>query len=218
VILRLTAVDLQNSNGTFSLTKWKAAVDRFARVDLSSFVSDGTIAGHLLIVDPDNAGRWGGQRIPHTTLDEMARYSRARWSAVPTIVDAAPAWLSTTTTWRYLDAVTIAYTAAAGDPAAWASRQAGAAAQARLGLLLGMNALNGGTSASGIAGSQPGKYAMSATQLRNWGSILLAEDRACGLVLLRYDSAYFGRTDVAGSLSELRRKAGDLQGASCRVR
>jgi hypothetical protein len=148
----------------------------------------------------------------------MARYSRARWTAVPTIVDAEASWLSTTTTWRYLDAATVSYTAAAGDPATWISRQASAAARARLGLLVGMNVLNGGTSASGIAGSQPGKYAMSATQLRNWGSALLAEDRACGLVLQRYDSRYFGRSDVAGAIAELGRKAGEVQASSCRVR
>ncbi len=45
--LRLTgSSDVANGNGTFNLTKWKAALDRYAGVDLSSFVGDGTIAGH----------------------------------------------------------------------------------------------------------------------------------------------------------------------------
>ena len=137
VILRLAAGDLQNSNGTFSLTKWKAAVDRAAQADLSSYVRDGTFAGHLLILSPDVAGRWGGQRISHATLDEMARYSRSRWGAVPTIVEADAAWLGTTTAWSWLDGVWAIYSASAGDAATWVGRQASAAGRARLGIMLG---------------------------------------------------------------------------------
>jgi hypothetical protein len=81
-----------------------------------------------------------------------------------------------------------------------------------------MNVLNGGTSASGIAGTQQGKYAMSATQLRTWGSALVAESRACGFVLQRYEERYFGRSDVSGALAELGRKAAARQAPSCRVR
>jgi hypothetical protein len=218
VILRLTAVDLQNSNGSFSLTKWKAAVDRFAKVDLSSYVSDGTFAGHLLVQSPDQAGSWGGQRISHATLDEMARYSRSRWAAVPTVVEADAAWLATTTSWSWLDGVWAIYGAGDGDAATWVGRQASAADRARLGIMLGLNVLNGGTSASGIKGTQPGRYAMSATQLRNWGAVLVADSRACGLALQRYEARYFGRTDIAGALGELGRKAEARQVASCRRR
>ena len=218
VVLRLAAGDLQNSNGTFSLTKWKAAVDRAAHADLSSYVRDGTFAGHLLILSPDVAGRWGGQRISHATLDEMARYSRSRWGAVPTIVEADAAWLGTTTAWSWLDGVWAIYSASAGDAATWVGRQASAAGRARLGIMLGMNVLNGGTSASGIRGTQPGKYAMSATQLRNWGATLVADNRACGLALQRYEASYFERTDVTGALAELGRKAEGRQALSCRKR
>jgi hypothetical protein len=209
---------VQNGDGTFSLTKWKAAVDRFSSVDLSSYVRDGTFAGHLLVLSPDDARRWGGQRIPHSTLDEMARYSRSRWSAVPTLVESDAAWLGTTTSWSYLDAVWAVYGASAGDVAMWVGRQASAAGRARLGIVIGMNVLNGGTSPSGIPGTQAGKYAMSATQLRNWGSVLVADTRTCGFVLHRYESRYFGRTDIAGAVAELGRKAEERQAASCRKR
>ncbi len=218
VMLRLTAVDLKNADGTFSLSKWKAAVDRFANVDLSSFVSDGTFAGHLLALAPDDPWRWGGQRISHATLEEMARYSRNRWSAVPTLVEANASWLATTTSWSWLDAVWTVYAADAGDVTTWVGRQADAAAKARLGLVVGMNTLNGGTSASGIPGTQDGKYAMSATQLRNWGSALVAESRACGFMLYRYEARYFDRTDIASALAELGQKAEDRQATSCRTR
>src|SRR5690606_8729164 len=133
VVLRLTAVDLQNANGTFSLIKWKAAVDRFAKVDLSSYVRDGAFAGHLLIQGPEIVGRWGGQRISYATLEEMARYSRERWAGVPTIAESKASWLAANTAaWRYLDAASIVYSASMGDAGAWVGREANAAASARL--------------------------------------------------------------------------------------
>ena len=219
VVLRLAVSGVTNSDGTFSLTKWKGAMDRYAGVDLSSFVSDGTIAGHLLVQDPHVARRWGGRQIPHATLDEMARYSRQRWPGLPTLAHAPAAWLAgNSAAWTYLDASSVTYSGSAGDAAAWVSKQASAAGAARLGLMVGMNVLNGGTSASGLPGTQRGKYAMSATQLRTWGSALLAPSQVCGLVLARYDSDYFGRSDVRDALAALGDKAAAHAATSCRVR
>ena len=76
-----------------------------------------------------------------------------------------------------------------GDAGAWIASQANAAGKARLGLLVGMNVLNGGTSASRLPGTTKGKFAMSASQLQTWGSALVAKSQVCGLVLVRYGSA-----------------------------
>jgi hypothetical protein len=188
-------------------------------VDLSSYASDGTIAGHLLIHDPQAATAWGGRQISHATLEEMARYSRQRWAAIPTIVDAPPSWLATkTTAWQYLDASTVTYSGSAGDAGAWVAKQASDADKASLGLLVGMNVLNGGTSASGLPGTTDGKYAMSASQLRNWGSALVAQSQVCGLVMSRYDEGYFGRSDVRDAVAAVAEKARTHAETSCRVR
>jgi hypothetical protein len=219
VILRLSGNDVANANGTFSLTKWKAALDRYASVNLSSYVSDGTIAGHMLVQNPHNAGAWGGQRIPYATLEEMARYSRQRWPALPTFAHAPPSWLGAKTTpWQYLDAASVMYSGSAGDAGAWVSKQASAAGQARLGLLVGMNVLNGGTSASRLAGTTQGKFAMSASQLQTWGSALVAHSRVCGLLMSRYDEGYFGRSDVKQAVAVVGEKARTRAATSCRVR
>lgn len=219
VVLRLSGSDVESANGTFSLTKWKAAIDRYAGIDLSSFVNDGTIAGHLLVQNPQVAGAWGGQRISYATLEEMARYSRERWPALATVVQATPSWLASNPTgWRYLDASSVIYTGSAGDAAAWVEGQASAAARAELGLLVGMNVLNGGTSASGIPGTSAGKYAMSASQLQDWGSTLVAQIQVCGLLLHRYDAGYFARSDVRQAVATLAERAGARAETSCRVR
>jgi hypothetical protein len=219
VILRLTGEDVVNANGTFSLTKWKAALDRYASVDLSSYVSDGTIAGHMLVQNPHNAGAWGGQQIPYATLEEMARYSRQRWPALPTFAHASLSWLAAkTTSWQYLDAASVMYSGSEGDAGAWVSKQVSDAGKARLGLLVGMNVLNGGTSASGLAGTEPGKFAMSATQLRSWGTALVAPSRVCGLLMSRYDEGYFGRSDIKDAVAVVGEKARTHAATSCRVR
>ncbi len=219
VILRLSGPDVTNADGTFSLTKWKAALDRYAGVDLSSYASDGTIAGHLLVQDPHAVKDWGGQQISHVTLDEMARYSRQRWPAIPTIVHAPPSWLATKTTpWQYLDASSVMYSGAAGDAGEWVGKQASDAGKASLGLLVGMNVLNGGTSASGLAGTIQDKFAMSATQLRSWGTTLVAQSLVCGLMMSHYDEGYFGRSDIEDAVAVVAEKARTHAATSCRVR
>lgn len=217
VVLRMVVKGVTNADGTFSLTRWKAALDRYGSVDLSSYAADGTIAGHLLVQSPQTAKRWGGKTIPYVTLDEMARYSRQRWPAIPTMVGAPAPWLGRHGGgWKYLDAASVTYVGSAGDAATWVSTQAGAARGAGLGLLAEMNVLNGGTSTSGIRGTASGKYAMSAAQLRSWGSTLLAQSQVCGLVLARYDRDYFGRSDVRDAVRELAAKARARTARSCR--
>ena len=218
IVVRLTT-DVTNADGTFSLTKWKAAIDRYQGTDLGPFIADGTIMGHLLVQNPQYAERWGGRAIPQATLDEMARYSRGRWSGLTTIAQASARWLaSKSTPWQYLDAASVMYAGSAGDAAKWVAAQAAAASEARLGLLVGMNVLNGGTSSSGIRGDNAGRYAMSATQLGSWGSALLAPARVCGLMMSSYDATYFGRSDVKAAVATLRNKASAHAATSCRMR
>ena len=219
VVLRLSGGDVSNANGTFSLTKWKAAVDRYARVNLGAYIADGTIAGHMLVQNPANADAWGGQRISYATLEQMAQYSRQRWPGLTTIVQESASWLAANpSSWQSLDAAASVYTGQSGEAGAWISGQANAAAKARLGLMVSMNVLNGGTSASRLPGTTQGKYAMSATQLRSWGSTLVAHSRVCGMLLSRYDERYFGRSDVRDALRTLATQAEARSAVSCRAR
>lgn len=206
VILRLSGNEVTNTNGTFSLTKWKAAIDRYASLNFASYVNDGTVAGHMLVMNPQDAGAWGGQAISLATLEEMAKYSRDRWPTLPTIADAPPSWLGTRS-WQYLDAAWATYSTSSGDVTGWVNAQASAAGSARLGLLVGLEVSNG-----------RGKYAMSASQLRTSGSIVAASTKVCGVVLSRYDATYFARSDVKDAVSSVAAKARDRAATSCRVR
>jgi hypothetical protein len=134
----------------------------------------------------------------------MARYSRERWPGLPTIVKAPPSWLAASPTpWRYLDASAVVYSGSAGNVEDWATRQARTAIDAGLGLLIGINVLNGHTSAS---------------QLASWGSALLRQNHVCGLVMYRYEATYFSRSDVKAAVASLTEQAQAHAKTSCRVR
>jgi hypothetical protein len=149
----------------------------------------------------------------------MARYSRSRWPGLPTIAQAPASWLETKSSpWSYLDAASPIYSAGSGDAASWVSQQASAAGRAKLGLLVGLNVLNGGTSASGLQGTEPGKFAMSPNQVRSWGLTLAGHGKVCGVMLARYDVKYFGRSDVKAAMKDVAAKARAHAATSCRVR
>jgi hypothetical protein len=203
-VLRLVPADqATNGDGTFSLGKWKTALDRYDGVDISPG-SDGTWAGHMLVQSPQSSSRWGGRPLSYSELEEMARYSRERWPGLPTIVQAPPSWLAASPSpWRYLDASSVVYSGSAGDVEFWASRRAREARSAGLGLLFGVSVLEKTTTAA---------------QLEGWGSALLAQDNVCGLVIRRYRISYFSRTDVKAAVASLVDQARERSATSCRVR
>jgi hypothetical protein len=218
IVLQLTGHNpsVQGSNRTFSLEKWKRQIDRFKSLNLSSYINDGTLMGHILITKPEGASTWGGKRIPQSTLEAMAQYSKQLWPALPTFVHSEPTYLRASgTNFRYLDAGWIMYGASKGDVRGWLRGQVAAAKASGLGLVVGLNVLDGGTKASGIQGRNKGKYAMSATELRSWGSTLLDESYVCGFFNWRYDSKYNARTDIRSAMSYLSQRAKSHAKTSC---
>ena len=55
--------DIQNADGTFSLTKWKTLVNGFKGIDFRSYITDGTLMGHFLIDEAENAARVGWESL-----------------------------------------------------------------------------------------------------------------------------------------------------------
>jgi hypothetical protein len=97
MVISLTGGDLnniKNSDGTFSLTKWKAKVAEFRYVAFGSFISDGTVLVHYLIDEPNNPSKWGGKIIPQATIEAMAKYSKSIWPGMTTVARVVPSWLA----------------------------------------------------------------------------------------------------------------------------
>jgi hypothetical protein len=207
------------TNGVFDIKKWKALVDRFRKVNLGPFISDGTLMGHFLIDEPHRSAKWG-KVISQATVESMAAYSKSIWPGLPTLVRVSPTWLaSAPVTYRALDAGWLQYTYGKGEAGKLAAAEVSAAKSKGLGLMMGLNILDGGNGSSKVAGWSPGKYAMSATEIRSYGTALLNQTYACGFYNWMYEDfgpAYYARTDIKSALVDLSNKAKAHVRTSCR--
>jgi hypothetical protein len=220
VLLKLAGGEgtYRNADGTFNLTKWKSGVDRFRNIDFSSYVADGTIVGHFLVDEPHFASRWGDKAIPQATVEAAAKHSKQRWPNLPTIVNSPANWLaSVPVTYVSLDAGWAMFRAKTStSPANWAALQVNKAKSKGLGLVAGLNVLDGGDGSSGIRGTQPRTWAMSAAELRKYGSALLSQSYVCAFSMWRYSGSYYGRSDVKSAMADLSAQARSHAKTSCR--
>ena len=207
----------KNSNGTFSLEKWKKRVNAYRGVNFSSYIKDGTIIGHYILDEPHDPSNWAGRTVSRATVDEMARYSKSIWPTMPTIVRGWPAYLKGYN-YRYLDAAWAQYSARFGNASTFIAKNVRDAKASRLALVVGLNQLQGGAR-GGLAGFyRSGYYAMSASQMRSWGAALLADPYPCAFLSWAYNSRYMGRSDIKSARSYLAGKAGAKATKSCRMR
>jgi len=208
---------VKNSDGSFSLTKWKALVSQYRNVNLAPYIKDGTIIGHYLIDEPHRAQRWGGKAISYATLEEMAKFSKSIWPDLNTMVRVAPSWLAGASfTWKYVDAGWLQYRATQGDAARWVKSEAAIATREGLGVVVGLNVLDGGNGSSNIRGYTRGKWAMSATEIRNYGSAMLGVSEACAFFNWTWDSEYYGRSDIRKAMADVSALARRHAKTSCR--
>jgi hypothetical protein len=192
-----------DGSGNFSLTMWKASVDRHKNVDFSTYIQDGTVIGNFLIDEPNDPANWNGKPVPESTVEQMAEYSKSRWPGMPTIVRARPEYL--TGTYRYLDAAWAQYHSRFGDPARFIAENVAQAKSKGLALVVGFNILKGND------GSK-----MTASQIESWGSAFLADAYPCAFLSWTYDQAYMGRSDIGQALGYLSAKARNRATKSCR--
>jgi hypothetical protein len=199
------------SRGRFDMGKWKARINRFRGVDFSSYVRDGTVIGHFLIDEPNDAHNWG-RPIPGATLDEMARYSKQLWPSMATIVRAEPFRLGRSN-WRYLDAAWAQYTSTKGNINTYISRNSADARRMGLALVVGLNISKGNIS-RGRRGTA--RRPMTAQQIRSWGTTLLSSSYPCAFISWTYNGSYLNRRDIRSAMSSLRARAQSRSTKSCR--
>lgn len=193
-------------NGYFSFEKWKSRVNRFKGINLAQFIKDGTIVGHYMIDEPNDPANWRGRPVPPATLEKMAKYSKQLWPRMPTIVRVEPGYLSRNH--RYLDAAWAQYLHRKGPVESFLRRNVSAAQDRRLGLVVGLNVLKGGS---------PNGTRMTAREVKSWGSVLLNSSYPCAFISWTYDRSYLSSNGVAEAMRALRRKAESRSAKSCHV-
>jgi hypothetical protein len=211
---------IQNGDGTFSLTKWKSLVDRYKSVDFSSYIADGTLWGHFLIDEPENAKKWGGKPLTQATVEAMAQYSKRHWQGLITFARTPPSWLAKSAiTYVYLDAGWTQYAYWRGSASAWVAAEAAAAQGKDLGLMTGLNVLDGGNGSSGIRGWLSYRWTMTAAEIRAYGTAMLGSSLGCGFLSwthLYQGAEYFARSDINSAMTDLWNKAKAHAPTSCR--
>jgi hypothetical protein len=83
-------------------------------------------------------------------------------------------------------------------------------------VVVGMNVLAGGNGSSGIPGWAKGTYAMSASEIRSYGTTLLNQSYACGFFMWMHDTDYYGRSDIKAAMTDLSAKAKSHAKTSCK--
>ncbi len=221
----------QNPDETINLDMWKAAIDEYAGIDLSSYVADGTILAHYMTDEPKSRGSWGEEIIHNEVLDEMARYSKSLWPTMPTTLRVSPSKLARHAggydvplpdwQWQYLDIGWAQYSARFGSVADYTAVEIAEANRQGLGLIFGLNVIDGGDGSSGVPGVRSGKWSMSAQELRDYAGTLVGSDGACAFLMWRYDwndYVYFERPDIHAAISELAALAASRDAPRCRLR
>jgi hypothetical protein len=190
-------------DGYFSLSMWKSRVDLFRSVNFSPYVADGTIVAHYLIDEPNDGANFNGRPVPPATLEQMAQYSKQIWPELLTVVRVDAGYLGFDH--RYLDAAWAQYVYRKGNPADYIKRNVEDAQARRLGLVTGLNVLKGG-----INGAK-----MTASQVQEWGSTLLASTYPCAFLSWHYDESYVGSPGMGAAMDVLRQKAQNRAAKSC---
>jgi hypothetical protein len=210
-----------NSDGTFNMSKWKYRVSAFRGIAFGKYVTSGAVLGHYLVDEPGCLSCWGGKRITASAIEEMARYSKSIWPSMPTTVRAAPTGLPLIT-YRYLD---FAWAQWVGPlhtpsyhqtPAQFRDRQIAAAKARGLGLVFGLNYLNGGDGSSGIRGSMRTRWEMSAREVKNVGAVLAQASYACALLSWQYSSTFISRSGMTTALSYVSSVARNRSRSACK--
>jgi hypothetical protein len=213
---------VKNPDGSFNLERWKQRIDRFATVDLEPYIADGTLIGNYLLDEPNSRKKWNNEQVPYADIEAAAQHSKRLWPGLPTLVRVDPIFLGKAPfKWVYLDAAWAQYAARRGKVEQYVARNVAAAKRAGLGLVLGLNVLDGGAGASGRRGTKSKYWAMSAEEVLRYGSVLAREPGGCALLLWKYDrtdTSYFAQPDIQAALSQLGRLAADRPRGSCRVR
>lgn len=229
-----------NSDGTFNMTKWKSRVYAFRSINFGSFVSAGTVIGHYLVDEPTCSSCWGGRRIAASQVAEMSRYSKSLWPSLPTGVRTTPAQLSTIgSDFGSLD---FAWAQWAGPlhvpsfrmtPQQFRDAQVAAARKLGLGLVFGLNYEDGGDGSSHINGtfakdpnlsdskycSSTGscyRYAMSASEVRNVGTVFAQASYGCAVISWKYDLTVLSRSGMKDAIAAVANAAKSRSRTSCK--
>ena len=189
-----------NSDKTFNLGLWKQKMDQWRPLAavLQTYHANGTILAYYVVDEPDCSSCWGGKPLAYADIDEMGRYAKSLFPALPTVVRVVPAYFRRAGyTFRNIDLAWAQYEGPLHQPSARMTPeqfrdQAVADAKALgMGLIMGMNTLDGGDGSSRISGTfdlrtVSTRWQMSAAEVERAGTAFAGDSNVCAVLNWRY--------------------------------
>jgi hypothetical protein len=131
-------------------------------------------------VADDISNAFNGPNPPYyARIDSVARCVKVRWPNMPTAVRQRPRKLALSYRWRWLDNAVANYSgpiSAGGEsPATYLIAEQAAARARGLGVIFGINALDGGDGSSRILGTFGPYWQMTAAETETAGRVLLPQ-------------------------------------------
>jgi hypothetical protein len=199
------------TDGKFDMAKWRARMDTYRPSAIQQAIADAIADSTILlanIIDEPNTVDWGGT-VTRATLDSMSAYVKEIFPSVLTTISLQWSLLSDPRfagPYASVDVITTQYGDRFGTLESYRDGAVAAARANNLGLLFSMNILNGGvqdkdgtwdcTGTGGLGTGSP-NCRMTPQQVETAGTTLGLTPETCGLLLWRYDDAFF----VSGPLA-----------------
>jgi len=221
------------TDGVFDRSKWEAKMQLFntsaIRNAVAAGVADGTIIGASVMDEPQVSGSgadgntWGpAGTMTKARVDSLCGDVKAIFPTLPAGVVHRHDVFEPTKSYRVCDFIASQYSARVGSVTAF--RDGGLAMAQRDGhsIMFSMNILNGGTQdkdgtwdcGGAPLGQDPPNCQMTATQLRDFGSVL--GPAGCALLMWRYDQTYMSRTDNKQAFADVAALLASQPAKQCR--
>jgi hypothetical protein len=203
VVLALKRSKTKDANG---LSVAAARAELASWPDISSYLADGTVIG-VYVSDDILSTEWGPNPPYLSRIDSVARQVKLRWPNAITMVRAKPTELAARGTWQWLETAWAQYRGPYRDPPPkqFADREVASAKAQKLGVVIWINALDGGcgpttaclpgvpgTSIEGtfLNAASTRRFQVSAAEMLNYGTAFLAEPYNCAAIHWQYSPVY----------------------------
>jgi len=199
---------MKNPDGTLSVSLTRAELASWRdAADVDPYFVDGTVIA-IVVMDDATGAAWGGRAPTAAEVDSIAGAVKELWPHARVAMRQKPAW-GAPYAWRYMDLAWAQYNGPYRDgaPESYAAQNVRDARAAHLGLILGLNTLDGGcgpvslgaclpdapgTSIEGTyeAATSVRRFQMTAAEMLRYGQAFLDETYNCALLGWRYSITY----------------------------
>jgi hypothetical protein len=196
------------TNGQFDFGKWKTKMNTFnttaIKTAMAAAVSDGTVIFAELMDEPNSAD-WGG--MTHAMLDSMSRHAKTIFPTLRTGVTVQWDWQSTAV-YQSLDVLNSQY-GFHQDTIVERYRDSAVVSAKRqnVALMFSMNLLHGGAKTFGTP--------MTASQVENFGKVLVSEPFACALTMWTWDDTFMAKPENQTAFNRIAATAAGRPAKAC---